>query len=81
VLMQGLKGSKCVLCCVTSGYSTSADCQKELSYALAVHRGPRAILMLDHYSDLADEGVKLQIINETRLNFYNNKVAFDRSNG
>ena len=77
LLMEGLKRSKCILCCVTSDYSKSIDCQNELSYALRVHKGPRAILMLDRYDDLANEGVKLQIINETRLNFYNNKVAFD----
>ena len=78
VLMQGLKASKCILCCVTSGYSESKDCQKELTYALDEHKGARAILMLDHYKDLKDEGVKLQIINETRLNFYNNKVAYNK---
>jgi hypothetical protein len=75
VLMQGLEDSKLILCCLTSGYSKSKDCQKELSYAMDVHKGQYAILMLDHYNDLADKGVKLQIINEARLNFYNNKVA------
>ena len=77
LIMEGLKRSKCILCCVTSDYSNSIDCQNELSYALRNHKGPRAILMLDHYNDLVNEGVRLQIINETRLNFYNNKVAFD----
>lgn len=30
--------------------------------------------MLEHYKDI-DEGVQLQIINEARINFYNNKDA------
>jgi hypothetical protein len=76
--MQGLKASKCILCCVTSGYSESKDCRKELTYALDKHKGARAILMLDRRENLANDGVKLQIINETRLNFYNNKVAYNK---
>ena len=77
VIFKGLKNSRCILCCVTSGYSKSKECQRELSYAMDVHKGPHAILMLDPHEDLEDEGVKLQIINEARLNFYNNKVSFD----
>jgi hypothetical protein len=38
VLTQGLKGSECILCCDTSGYFESTECQVELSYALAVHK-------------------------------------------
>jgi len=38
-------------------------------------KGQYAILMLDHYNDLANAGVKLQISDEARLNFYKNKVA------
>ena len=77
-IIGGLKRSKCILCCVTSGYSTSTECQRELSYALDVHKGPHAILMLDRYDVLEDEGFKLQIKGETRINFYNDKVSFTR---
>ena len=76
VIVEGLKHSKCIICLVTSGYSKSTDCQLELSHALDVHKGPRAILMLDPHKDLEDEGVKLQILNEATVNFYNNKVIF-----
>ena len=78
VIIEGLKRSKCILCCVTSGYSTSTECQRELSYALDVHKGPHAILMLDRYDVLENEGFKLQIKDETRINFYNDKVSFTR---
>ena len=74
-IIGGLKRSKCILCCVTNAYSTSTECQRELSYALGVHKGPRTILLLDRYDDLEGEGVKFQIINETVLNFHKNKVS------
>ena len=81
VLIQGLANSRLILCCLTSGYSESPVCRKELTYAMDKEhsakspKGQYAILMLDHYDDLANAGVKLQISDEARLNFYKNKVA------
>lgn len=69
LLMLGLERSKCVLCFVTSKYSESVACRRELAQAL---KKPHAILMLEHLGQV-DKAVQFQVEIESRLNFYWNR--------
>ena len=70
-LCEGIKNSKCVVCCVTKKYSQSENCIREINFA-SVSRKPLIIIMLDRL-DVSDIGsVGFIIASLTRFNIYKN---------
>ena len=48
-ICEGIKNSKCFVCCITKKYTESANCQREISYATNINK-PLIVLM---FEDLA----------------------------
>ena len=73
-LCEGIKNSKCILCCVTKKYTESDNCIREINFA-SVSRKPLIVLMLERL-DISEIGsVGFIIAPLTRLNFYKEQNA------
>lgn len=73
-LCEGIKNSKCVVCCVTKKYTQSDNCIREINFA-SVSRKPLIIIMLDRL-DVSDIGsVGFIVASLTRFNIYKNETG------
>ena len=46
-ICEGIKNSKCFVCCITKKYTESANCQREISYASNINK-PLIVLMFEN---------------------------------
>ena len=71
-LVQGIKDSTLMICCITQKYCESENCKRELDYASSLKK-PLIIIMLEKL-DMVDAGGVGFIINSlARYNFYKEK--------
>lgn len=71
-LCQGIKNSKCVICCVSEKYAESDNCIKEITFAQMCKK-PLIIIMLERLNVSEIGCVGFIIASLTRFNFYKQK--------